>query len=104
MPRKNKNAVDQARLLEARVSTAPSAPAARLKRRRRRKESLIRALFQRRFETPHVVSYGNESFLNGLPGIRDEMKVCLESGLSSIKIVTRKSKTRLNNYYENYDI
>ncbi len=40
--------------------------AARLKCRRRRKESLIRALFLRRFETPYVVSYGNKLFLNGL--------------------------------------
>ena len=34
--------------------------------RRRRKESLNRVLFQRKFETPHVVSYGNELFLTDL--------------------------------------
>jgi hypothetical protein len=32
---------------------------------RRRKESLIKALFSRKFETPYVVSYGNEFFDNG---------------------------------------
>jgi hypothetical protein len=40
--------------------------AARLKSRRRRKESLIKALFSRKFETPYVVSFGNELFFNGL--------------------------------------
>ena len=44
--------------------------AARLKSRRRRKESLIQALFQGIFETPYVVSYRNELFLNGLLATR----------------------------------
>ena len=39
--------------------------AARLSSRRRRKESLIKALFSRKFETPYVVSYGNGVFDNG---------------------------------------
>ena len=33
---------------------------ARLSSKRRRKESLIKALFARKFETPYVVSYKNE--------------------------------------------
>ena len=39
---------------------SPKCMAARLKSRRRRKKSLIKALFSRKFETPYVVSYGNE--------------------------------------------
>jgi hydrogenase maturation protein HypF len=41
-----------------------------LESRRRRKESLINALSSRRFETPYVVSYGNELLDNGPPGRR----------------------------------
>jgi len=37
-----------------------------LNRRRRRKEPLIQALFSGKFETPYVVSYRNELFLNCL--------------------------------------
>jgi hypothetical protein len=47
----------------------PSCLSARLSSRRRRKESLIKALFSRKFETPYVVSYGNELFFNDPPSM-----------------------------------
>jgi hypothetical protein len=34
-----------------------------------RKEFLINLLFSGKFETPDVVSYRNELFLNGLPAV-----------------------------------
>ena len=37
---------------------------ARLKSRRRRKKTLIKPLFSGKFETPHVVFYSDELFLN----------------------------------------
>jgi hypothetical protein len=48
-----------------RAAEEARAAKARLKSRRRRTESLIKALFSRNFETPYVVSYGNELFFNG---------------------------------------
>src|ERR1022692_2957414 len=52
--------------------------ATRLKSGRRRKESLIRALFPRKFETPYIVSYGNELFFNGLLNAKLHEKILLK--------------------------
>src|SRR5208283_4131147 len=45
---------------------------AHFKSRRRRKESLIKTLLSRKFETPYVVSYGNELFFNSLLRLQDD--------------------------------